>query len=427
MNVMFLKQRIKDGGLDARLTELYGAESLEKQRKRYMEACERFETYFPEHHNVWLFSAPGRTEICGNHTDHQHGCVLAAAVDLDIIGIVAFQEENVIRVRSAGHEMCVVDINSLEPHQNERETSEALIRGVAAGFRQRGMKIGGFDAYTTSDVLSGSGLSSSAAFEVIIGTILDKHYNDGKAGAVEIAKMGQTAENVYFGKKSGLMDQTVCSVGSAVFMDFEDTCNPKVTAAKCDLEANGYVLFITDTKGSHADLSDDYSAVPSEMFSVARRLGKDHLRSADENEFYARLPELRKECGDRSVLRAAHFFAENRRAVQAAKAIEANDIDTFLGIIRESGNSSARLLQNLYACKTPQEQGIPVALMMSERILEGRGAARVHGGGFAGTIQAFVPEELAEKYRRGMDDIFGAGSCKRLRIRNCGGIEIVAP
>ena len=426
MNVMFLKERIKAGGLDDKLKELYGTENLDRQRKRYMDACDGFEDFFPEHHNVWLFSAPGRTEICGNHTDHQHGCVLAAAVDLDVIGIAAFNEENVIRVQSAGHEMNVVDISSLEPHPKEKETSDALIRGVAAGFRQRGLAIGGFDAYTTSDVLSGSGLSSSAAFEVLIGTAIDKHYNKGKAGAVEIAKMGQTAENVYFGKKSGLMDQTVCSVGSAVFMDFADTSSPKVTAAKCDLEANGYALFITDTKGSHADLSDDYSAVPSEMFRVAKYLGKDYLRAADENEFYARLPEIRRECGDRSVLRAAHFFAENRRAGEAAKAIEKNNMDDFLAIIKESGNSSARLLQNLYACKSPQEQGIPVALMMSERILGGAGASRVHGGGFAGTIQAFVPAELTDKYRRGMDDIFGEGSCRKLRIRNCGGIEIPA-
>ena len=425
MNVMGLEELIREGGLDERLTGLYGKEAVEKQRERYIRACDGFETFFPEHHNVALFSAPGRTEICGNHTDHQHGCVLAAAVDLDIIGIVAFNDENVIRVQSEGHNMNVVNLNDLAPQKKEEGTSDALIRGVAAGFRSRGLNVGGFDAYTTSDVLGGSGLSSSAAFEVLIGTIIDRHYNNGKAGAIEIAKMGQLAENAYFGKKSGLMDQTASSVGSSVFIDFENTSAPKVTAAKCDLDANGYVLFITDTKGSHADLSDEYSAIPNEMISVAKQLGKDWLRAADEDEFYGRLPELRRVCGDRAVLRAAHFFAENRRAETAAKAIESNDMATFLKTVRESGDSSARLLQNLYACNAPQEQGITVALMYSERILGGEGASRVHGGGFAGTIQAFVPKALAEKYRAGMDSLFGEGSCHRLRIRNSGGIELL--
>ncbi len=425
MNVMGLKELIREGGLDEKFRELYGDGSIEKQRERYIRACVGFENFFPEHHNVALFSAPGRTEICGNHTDHQHGCVLAAAVDLDIIGIVAFNDENVIRVQSEGHNMNVVNISDLAPQKSEEGTSDALIRGVAAGFRSRGLNIGGFDAYTTSDVLGGSGLSSSAAFEVLIGTIIDKHYNNGKAGAIEIAKMGQLAENAYFGKKSGLMDQTASSVGSSVFIDFENTSAPKVVSAKCDLDANGYVLFITDTKGSHADLSDEYSAIPSEMISVAKQLGKDWLRAADEDEFYSKLPELRRVCGDRSVLRAAHFFAENKRAQTAAEAIENNDMETFLKTIRESGDSSARLLQNLYACKTPQEQGIPVALMMSEKLLAGEGATRVHGGGFAGTIQAFVPKAAADKYRAGMDSLFGEGSCHQLRIRNCGGIELL--
>ncbi len=425
MNVMGLKELIKEGGLDGRFTELYGAENIEQQRARYIRACDGFETFFPEHHNVALYSAPGRTEICGNHTDHQHGCVLAAAVDLDIIGIVAFNDENVIRVQSEGHNMNVVNLNDLAPQKKEEGTSDSLIRGVAAGFKSRGLNVGGFDAYTTSNVLGGSGLSSSAAFEVLIGTIIDKHYNNGKAGAIEIAKMGQLAENAYFGKKSGLMDQTASSVGSSVFIDFENTAAPKVVSAKCDLDANGYVLFITDTKGSHADLSDEYSAIPSEMISVAKQLGKDWLRAADEDEFYSKLPELRRVCGDRSVLRAAHFFAENKRAQAAAKAIEQGDMDTFLKTIRESGESSAKLLQNLYACKTPQEQGIPVALMMSEKLLGGEGATRVHGGGFAGTIQAFVPKAAAEKYRAGMDSLFGEGSCRKLRIRNAGGIDLL--
>ena len=425
MNISELKAKINAGELDAKFAELYGANAAEMQKARYLSACDRFSEYFPDDSEVSVFSAPGRTEICGNHTDHQHGCVLAAAVDLDVIGIVAFNDSNVIRIRSEGHDPNEVDLSGLTPVDSEKGTSNALIRGVAAGFRKLGYAYGGFDAYTTSEVLSGSGLSSSAAFEVLIGTIIDRHYNAGKAGAIEIAKMGQYAENVFFGKKSGLMDQTVCSVGSAVFMDFADTAAPKVTAAGCDLDKYGYSLFITDTKGSHADLSDDYSAVPSEMFSVAKQLGKEYLRACDENEFYEKLPELRKTCSDRALLRAGHFFVENKRAVIAAKAIESGAMAHFLDIVKKSGRSSAMWLQNLYSTKDPNSQGITLALAMSEKTLHGAGACRVHGGGFAGTIQAFVPNELAQKYRESMDALFGEGSCKKLRIRNAGGTQVV--
>jgi galactokinase len=425
MDINELKAGISAGELDAKLTGLYGAEALEAQKARYLGACDKFSEYFPGKSDVSVFSAPGRTEICGNHTDHQHGCVLAAAVDLDVIGIVSFNDSGVIRVQSEGHGSSEADISSLSPDESEKGTSASLIRGVAAGFKKLGLEAGGFDAYTTSEVLSGSGLSSSAAFEVLIGTILDRHYNSGKAGAIEIAKIGQYAENVFFGKKSGLMDQTVCSVGSAVFMDFEDTGAPKVTAAKCDLDKYGYSLFITDTKGSHADLSDDYSAVPSEMFSVAKQLGKEYLRACDENEFYAKLPELRKTCSDRALLRAGHFFVENKRAVIAAKAIESGAMAHFLDIVKKSGRSSAMWLQNLYSTKDPYSQGVTLALAVSEMTLRGAGACRVHGGGFAGTIQAFVPNELADKYRESMDALFGEGSCKKLRIRNAGGTQII--
>lgn len=426
MNINELKAKITSGELDEKLSSLYGKNAAEAQRARYLDACGKFAESFPSRtDDVHVFSAPGRTEICGNHTDHQHGCVLAAAVDLDVIAIVSFHSENVIRVLSAGYDMNTVDIGDLSARDSEKGTSDALIRGVAAGFKERGLAVGGFDAYTTSNVLSGSGLSSSAAFEVLIGTMIDKHYNNGKAGAIEIAKMGQYAENSFFGKKSGLMDQTVCSVGSAVFIDFEDTSAPKVTASKCDLDKYGYTLFITDTKGSHADLSDDYSAIPSEMISVAKQLGKEYLRACDENEFYEKIPELRKTCTDRAILRAGHFFTENKRAVIAAKAIESGAIAHFLDIIKKSGRSSAMWLQNLYSTKAPDEQGISIALAVSEKVLHGAGASRVHGGGFAGTIQAFVPNELAETYRTSMDALFGEGSCHKLRIRNEGGIQLV--
>ena len=425
MELLKLRSKISSGDFDEKLAGLYGKDALDIQRGRYLKACDRFAECFPGKTEVSVFSAPGRTEICGNHTDHQHGCVLAAAVDLDIIGIVSFNGENIIRVHSEGHSPSIVDISSLGPNPDEKETSEALIRGVAAGFSERGLKVGGFDIYTTSNVLSGSGLSSSAAFEILLGTVIDEHFNAGAAGAIEKAKIGQFAENEYFGKKSGLMDQTVCSVGSAVFMDFEDTSSPKVTASECPLDKFGYTLFITDTKGSHADLSDDYSSVPTEMFSVAKQLGKEYLRACDENEFFEKIPELRKSCSDRAILRAGHFFAENKRAVIAAKALENGTIARFLDIVKKSGQSSAMWLQNLYSPKSPLGQGITLALAVSEKTLHGAGAARVHGGGFAGTIQAFVPNELSEKYRSSMDAVFGEGSCKKLRIRNAGGIRIV--
>ena len=426
MNISELMEYIRSGALDDKLTELYGAEDVASQKERYLRACDGFTEFFPgSTDDVYLYSAPGRTEICGNHTDHQHGCVFAAAVDLDVIGIVSFNSDNVIRIKSEGHDKDEIDLSELSPLRDEEGTSAALIRGVAAGFEKRGLAYGGFDAYTTSNVLSGSGLSSSAAFEVLVGTVIDLHYNDGKAGAVKKEKMGQFAENEYFGKKSGLMDQTVCSVGGAVFMDFEDTAAPKVTGAACDLDKYGYTLFITDTKGSHADLSDDYSAVPSEMFSVAKQLGKEFLRACDEEEFFAKLPELRKTCTDRALLRAGHFFAENKRAGIAARALENGAIAHFLDIVKKSGLSSAMWLQNLYSPKSPDAQGITLALAVSEKVLHGAGAYRVHGGGFAGTIQAFVPNELADTYRTTLDSVFGCGSCHKLRIRNAGGIAVL--
>lgn len=425
MQLTELKTLTANGGLDARLIGLYGKDAVDKQRTRYLAAYDSFEKYFPGKTDVSLFSAPGRTEICGNHTDHQHGCILAAAVDLDVIGIAAPNAGNIIRVKSEGYGMDEVDITDLMPKDSEKGTSASLIRGVASGLAKLGVNVSGFDLYTTSDVLSGSGLSSSAAFEVLIGTVIDTFFNCGKTDAVGIAKIGQYAENEFFGKKSGLMDQTVCAVGSTVYIDFNDTASPVVTSANCDLDKFGYSLFITDTKGSHADLSDDYSAVPEEMFEVAKLLGHEYLRACDENEFFEKLPQLRGKCSDRALLRAGHFFAENKRAGIAAKAIESGAIAHFLDIIKKSGRSSAMWLQNLYSPKAPDEQGITLALSVSERTLRGAGACRVHGGGFAGTIQAFVPNELSDVYRNAMDALFGEGSCKKLKIRNAGGIKIV--
>lgn len=426
MKYQELKEQLNNGSFDKVIKELYGSSEqiISHQKKRYLEAVERFNEYFPGHDEVQIYSAPGRTEIGGNHTDHQHGCVLAAAVDLDIIAVVAFHNEGVIRLKSRGHSPNLVNFSDLSVQKKETGSSSALIRGITSRFHEMGVKISGFDAYTTSDVLSGSGLSSSAAFEVLIGTIIDSHYNHGKAGAVEIAKIGQYAENVYFGKKSGLMDQMVSSVGGLVSIDFHDTENPAIKSFPYDFEKSGYCLCVTDTKGSHANLTDDYVSVRSEMESIASQFGKEFLRDVNENEFYSAIPQLREKCSDRAVMRAAHFFAENRRALLEADALSDENMSCFLELVRQSGDSSATLLQNLYSCSNPTEQAIPLGIMLSKKILGKSGAVRVHGGGFAGTIQAFVPVEKVNEYSQEMNRIFGDGSCYILRIRPVGGIEI---
>ena len=419
-------QELDHGIYDSQLKKLYGDLDIEIQKNRYKNAVNEFQKQFPQHKNaeIAVFSAPGRTEIGGNHTDHQHGCVLAAAVNLDVIAIVAFHTERVIKVKSKCYPMDVISLNDLSVHESEKSTSAALIRGIAAKFAEMGIQISGFDAYTTSDVLSGSGLSSSAAFEVLIGTIIDSHYNAGKAGAVEIAKIGQYAENVYFGKKSGLMDQMASSVGGLVSIDFRDTENPKIKSFSYDFEKAGYCLCVTDTKGSHADLTEEYIAIRSEMESIAAQFGKEFLRDVDDHQFYREIPQLRKKCSDRAVLRALHFFAENNRAVLEANALLEGNMDSFITLVRESGESSANYLQNFYSCRKPMEQAIPLGVMISRNILGENGAVRVHGGGFAGTIQAFVPTKKVNEYSQEMKRIFGDGSCYILKIRPMGGVEI---
>lgn len=417
-------EKLRNGSFDLTFKLLYGEYAVESQRNRYIAAIERFSEIFPQREDIHIFSAPGRTEICGNHTDHQHGCVLAAAVNLDVIAVVSFHKDNVINLKSEKYSMINIDLSNLSIHDDEKGESSSLVRGIAARFHEMGVDVTGFDAYTTSDVLSGSGLSSSAAFEILVGTIIDKHYNNGKAGAVEIAKIGQYAENEYFGKKSGLMDQMVSSVGSFVFIDFADIDKPYVESVSCSFEKAGYSLCITDTKGSHSDLTPDYVAVPTEMNSVAEQFGKKYLREVDEDEFMTLIQTLREKCSDRAILRASHFFEENRRAKEATKFLKNGEFDAFLNVIRESGNSSAKWLQNLYSCSKPSEQGITLALMVSEQILGDKGVSRVHGGGFAGTIQAFVPSDITNEYCRRMDNIFGEGSCHVLRVRPVGGLEI---
>ncbi len=422
-----LINRLKNSAFKDELSVLYGADPgvLYAQRQRYIRAIERFSELFPEREDVHLFSAPGRSEIGGNHTDHQRGCALGAAVNLDVVAVVAFHDEGVIRLQSEGHEKSEITLDDLSVHEDEKGRSAALIRGIAARFAEMGVKLGGFDAYTVSDVIAGSGLSSSAAFETLVGTMIDVQYNDGRAGEIEIAKIGQYAENVYFGKGSGLLDQMVCSVGGFVFLDFKDTEHPTVEKHSFDFEKAGYHLCVTDTKGSHSDLTDDYVAVPSEMKRVAACFGKDVLREVDETAFYQAIPSLRGRVSDRAILRAMHFFGENNRAVAEADALDRGDPERFFTLYRQSADSSANLLQNLYAPKKPLEQGIPLALAVSRMILGENANTRVHGGGFAGTIQAFVPIDKTETYREKMDDLFGKGSCYVLRVRPVGGVKII--
>ncbi|MBE5929933.1 MAG: galactokinase [Lachnospiraceae bacterium] len=425
MNIEELKQKLAQDAFLPIFERLYGTkkEVLLAQKARYEKAVARFTEVYPGREEVLLYSAPGRTEIGGNHTDHQHGCVLAAAVQLDVLGVVAFHEDGVIRVCSEGYRPFTVELSDLSV-QEEEKGSAAIVRGIVARFAALGVQVGGFDLYCTSDVLSGSGISSSAAFETLIGTIIDLHYNKGQAGAVEIAKIGQYAENVYFGKKCGLMDQMASSVGGLVFIDFADTGVPVIEPFAFDFEQAGYCICVTDTGGSHVNLTPDYVAVREEMESVAAYFGKGYLRQVDEADFYRELPNLRKTCSDRAVLRAMHFFGDNRRAKEEAEALREGDAEKFLSLVQESGDSSEALLQNLYSTSAPTEQAIPLGVAVSKRILKGKGAVRVHGGGFAGTIQAFVPTSLAEEYAAEMERVFGEGACYVFRIRPVGGVEV---
>ncbi len=372
-----------------------------------------------------LFSAPGRTELSGNHTDHQHGCVLAAAVNLEMLAWVKPNDGSVIRVLSEGYPLTVVDIADEEIKENEINTTASLIRGVAVKFKQMGADVKGFDAYVTSTVLAGSGLSSSAAFEVLMGTIINHLYYGAKATAVEVAQIGQWAENVYFGKPCGLMDQTASSVGNIIGIDFADTANPVVEKFDFDFEKSGYALCIIDSGADHADLTDEYAAIPYELKEVCAIFGKEYLRDVNEDEFYTNIAKVRETCGDRATLRAMHIFAENKRVALQQQALKNNDFDTFLKYVTESGLSSWRMLQNVTPAGRKKHQEVAFALALAEKLLAGKkGACRVHGGGFAGTIQAFVPLADLDGFKTAMENALGRGSCHVLSIRAEGGILV---
>ena len=373
----------------------------------------------------YFFSAPGRTEISGNHTDHQHGCVLAAAVNLVTVAEVTLNHFGLIRVQSEGYPVVEVDLNDLSVHEEEKNTTASLIRGVAAAFSQRGAQLEGFDARVRSSVLPGSGLSSSAAFEVLIGTICNELFFDKRLSAVEIAQVGQYAENVYFGKPCGLMDQTASSVGGMVFIDFENPDSPVVEQIDFDFAAAGHALCIIDSGADHADLTDEYAAIPGELKDVCAFFGKEVLRDIPEVDFFAALPELRHQVPDRAILRAIHFYQENSRVQRQAQALRDGDFDTFLGLVSESGRSSWMYLQNITPTGATEYQDVAVALALCDTLLRGRGAFRVHGGGFAGTVQAFVPLDMLDSFKEGMERVLGEGKCHVLSIRSEGGIREV--
>lgn len=425
MNIQKVLSNIENGVYNTSFVQLYGSseEAREYQRKRYSKAIRSFTELFPIRDEIKIFSAPGRTEIGGNHTDHQQGRVLAGAVNLDAIAIVSFHNDGCIRLKSEGFDLITIDLDDTEVHIGEVGTA-AIIRGIAAKFKEKKIEIGGFDAYCTSDVICGGGISSSAAFEMLICTIINEQYNEEKIGALEMARIGWYAETTYFGKKCGLLDQTVSAFGGLVGIDFSNVASPTINNIDYDFSKSGYTLCITDTKSSHEDLTEDYVAIREEMEAIAAFFEKKVLSQVDENLFYENISELRRQTTDRAVMRAAHFFDETRRAKQEAESLENGDFNRFLQLVNESGDSSAALLQNLYSCKHPTRQDLPLAIMISKRILKSKGAVRVHGGGFAGTIQAFVPNNLVDEYSREIEKIFGKGTCLRLSIRPVGGVEI---
>lgn len=426
INTKNLIEEIKKGALDEKLLDIYIDETkLEYQKARYVKAIEKFEKIYGET-DITVFSAPGRTEVGGNHTDHQHGEVLAASINNDAIAIVEPTDEAVVKVVSDGYSMIAVSLDNLELDEEEKESTLSLIKGVLAGVKNRGYKVGGFKAYITSDVLIGAGLSSSAAFETLIGTIASGLYNDMQISATEIAIIGQYAENVYFGKPCGLMDQMACSVGSLVHIDFANPKEPVVEKVEFDMAKYGYSLCITDTKGSHSDLTGDYAAVPAEMKAVAACFGKEVLREISFEQLMEKVGEIRKAVGDRGVLRAIHFIEENKRVQVEVDALKNSEIEKFLDTVKASGNSSYKYLQNVYTNNDVQHQNVSLALAVSEIVLaDGAGVCRVHGGGFAGTIQAFVKNKKVAEYKASMEKIFGKGSCDVLKIRKYGGMRVV--
>ena len=427
-NINTFLDELKSGALNDRMIGIYGCDSAKAQdyAKRFIKVIQGFTVTFPKSagSQIGLYSAPGRTEIGGNHTDHQYGCVLAASVNLDAIAAASPNGTDTIHFYSEGYGMIEADLSVLEPVESEKESTLALIRGMAALAIKKGYPVKGFDVYCTSNVLGGSGLSSSAAFETLLGVIINDMYCGNAFDAVEIAKMGQITENRYFGKPSGLMDQSASSVGGVVAIDFGDPENPKVEKINLDLTGEGYALCIIDSKSSHADLTDAYAGIPREMKAVAATFGKSHLRGITKEQLIERTAAIRKVCGDRAFLRAMHFVLDNERAQEEAAALKAGDFDKFLGLVKASGESSYMYLQNISVEGAVDNQAVGVALSLCDVLLDGRGAFRVHGGGFAGTVQAFVPLDMLDTFKTTVENAIAPGCCHVLSIRPVGGAVV---
>ena len=421
-----IKKGFIDKNYDSLLLDLYEDEDrIEKQNQRYIKMLEKYIAYYGND-DVEIYNTPGRSEVCGNHTDHQHGEVLAASINHDAIAVAKKLDDQVVRIVSDGYNnLIAIHLDDIDKKDKEEGSTQALIRGVLAKTKENGHTIGGFQAYITSDVLIGAGLSSSAAFETLIGTILSYMYNQGNISAIEIAMIGQYAENVYFGKPCGLMDQMASSIGGLINIDFEDPQSPKIKKVEVDFEEYGHSLCIVDTKGSHADLTDDYAAIPYEMKKVANYFNQEALREVDKDDFYLNLPKIREILGDRAVLRAMHLFEENKRVDQQVKALEEGDFDTFKKLIKESGDSSFKYLQNVYSSHDLTNQSVSIGLAISDISLGDKGVSRVHGGGFAGTIQAFVPNDIVSMYKKNMEHVFGEGACHVLKVRPYGGMKVL--
>ena len=418
-------EMLQRGQLDEKLFDIYVDETqIDYQRKRYVNAINEYEMVFGTD-EIEIFSAPGRSEIAGNHTDHQRGEVLVAAVNVDAIAIVRKTDKKEVQLVSEGYSKMTISLDDLEAKKEEAGTTLSLVKGVLSELKLRGYKIGGFHAYVTSDVLIGAGISSSAAFETLIGTIVSGLYNAMEIPAVEIAMIGQKAENQYFGKPCGMMDQMASSVGNLVHIDFVDDKNPVIRKVACDFDTFGYSLCITDTKSSHADCTAEYAAVPAEMKAVAAVFGKEVLRQVSKEEILGNIGKIREAAGDRGTLRALHFVMENERVKQAVAALDEGEFENFLKCIKASGDSSFKYLQNVYMNTDIWHQNVSVALALSDVVLADNGVSRVHGGGFAGTIQAFVKNDFVKTYQTYMDSVLGEGACKVFKIRKFGGIKVI--
>ena len=417
------KQELSDGVHAARLASLYCCAPAEtaSEAARYAAVLDGLEKTFGSHAEAGLYSAPGRTEIGGNHTDHQHGRVLAGSVNIDMIAAAAPNDKNQLRVQSEGYDLCVIDLNDLEARKEEENTTAALLRGECAAFTQRGAKLAGLDVYISSNVPKGSGVSSSAAFEVLIGVILNDCFMTEKVSPIAIAQIGQWAENVYFGKPCGLMDQMASSVGNIITIDFASPAKPVVEPVAVDFSKAGLALCILDSGADHADLTDEYAAIPAECRAVAAVCGGEVLRDVPFETFFAKLPECRRQCGDRAVLRAFHVYADNDRVAKQVAALHDGDFGTFLSLVNESGCSSWEYLQNVIPAGYKEHQEVGVTIAAAKHLLGDKGAVRVHGGGFAGTVQAFVPVEMLDEFKAGMEAILGEGRCHVLSIRPEGG------